>query len=89
MTQAATGRPYGKGVPMGDYRNKMSKGLCLANAILWTVLLAINLHTYVFRWGGLDGFTTFAAIVMALCVAVHWYRYLAYDKKQQEEQNHE
>ena len=74
---------------MGNYRELISKRRCLVNALLWTFVLALNLYNYIFRWGGLDGFTTFCAIVMTLCVVVHWYRYLAYDKKQQEEQNYE
>ncbi len=74
---------------MGNYRDQISKGMCLLNALIWTLVLAINLFNYIFRWGRLDGFTAFCAIVMTLCVAVHWYRYLAYDKKQQEENNHE
>ena len=69
---------------MGNYRELISKRRCLVNAVIWTIVLALNLYNYIFRWGRLDGFTIFCAIVMTLCAAVHWYRYLAYDKKRQE-----
>ena len=78
-----------------DYRKHLKKGECLFNAILWTAipLLYLFLFFYSSSYLYLDLKNTWYGILLlaveVIACAVHWYRYLAYDKKRLEENNHE
>lgn len=81
---------------MGNYRESMSKRSCLFNAVVWSIIIAVNLLLTVDKWrsGYLnDQKALLIVTAIALVVlAIHWYRFLCYDKKintNQEEQNNE
>lgn len=69
-----------------NHREHMKKGECLLSAVLWTAIL--TLHLFLFFYSGsfshLNLKSTWYAILLlaveAICISVHWYRYLAYDK---------
>ena len=75
---------------MGNYREHASKGLCLVNALLFTLVFVLSfVRNFLILGLTFDRVIIACYIVMILCCAVHWYRYLAYDKKRLEENNHE
>ena len=70
---------------MKEYRNRISRGECLAAALLWTLVLVIQLGFFLAAGRSLDGVSMGLAVALVLlqvlCCALQWYRYLAYDRK--------
>ena len=70
---------------MGNYRDYISKRECLFTALIWSVIPALQivfflLYGHAIRGGG----AVCAALLLLLQLsgaALHWRRYLAYDKK--------
>ena len=70
---------------MGNYRNMISKTECLINAIVWSVIPALQIIFFLI-YGPAIGTSGMVYCVLLLLLqlaaaAFHWYRYLAYDKK--------
>lgn len=70
---------------MKRYREFMSRGECLLNALIWSIIPGLQILFYV-RYGGAlpqDSRIYFLILLLLqlLGAALHWYRYLAYDKK--------
>lgn len=71
---------------MGKYREFMTKGECLVNALLQTLILMLQFGLLLFAspalsLGSRGLFALLILLQLASC-AFHWYRCLAYDKKQ-------
>lgn len=70
---------------MGNYREYVSKRECLINALLWSVIPALQIiffFIYGRRLGPSGGIYFVMLLLLQLAAAVfHWCRYLAYDKK--------
>ena len=72
---------------MRNYREYISKGSCLFNAIIWTLLPFLHLSLFFYRGAffNLDLKSTWYGVLLLIvevsACTVHWYRYLAYDKK--------
>lgn len=73
------------------YRNRISRGECLAAALLWTLVLVIQLGFFLAAGRSLDsGSLSYAVILVllqVLCCALQWYRYLAYNWKKSNDNN--
>ena len=70
---------------MGDYRNFMSRAECLVNALIWSLIPALQIIFLLIYGPALETSSmVFAGLLLLLqlsAAAFHWYRYLAYDKK--------
>ncbi|RHR10299.1 hypothetical protein DWX58_07475 [Pseudoflavonifractor sp. AF19-9AC] len=73
------------------YRNRISRDECLAAALLWTLVLAIQLGFFLAAGRSLDGVSMSLAAVLVLlqvlCCALQWYCYLAYNWKKSNDNN--
>ena len=70
---------------MKRYREFMSRGECLLNALIWSVIPGLQILFYV-RYGGALSQDSWIYVLLLLflqlfAAAFHWYRYLAYNKK--------
>ena len=69
---------------MGNYRELISKRECLVNAVLWSVIPALQIGLLLFFPDRLSGnmFWWYVALLLlqSLSCAVHGRRWLAYDK---------
>ena len=67
------------------YRYKFTKKQCLINALVWTPVLGLYALVALVGWpnAGFGGRLLFSVsmLVMVITIGVHWYRWLAYDKK--------
>ena len=70
---------------MGD-RNRISRGECLAAALLWTLVLVIQLGFFLAAGRSL-GYAVILVLLQVLCCALQWYRYLAYNWKKSNDNN--
>ena len=67
------------------YRYKFTKKQCLINALVWTPILLIYVLVSMSGWPG-AGFggrllLSLCMLIVLITIGVHWYRWLAYDKK--------
>ena len=71
----------------------ITRGECLITALLQTLILALQFGAFLFAFSKLNwqnwGLFALLILLQLAAFAFHWYRYLAYDKKQQEENKHE
>ena len=69
---------------MANYREIISKRECLVNAVLWSVIPALQIGLLLFFPDRLSGnmFWWYVALLLlqSLSCAFHWRRWLAYDK---------
>ena len=69
---------------MANYREFISKRECLVNAVLWSVIPALQIGLLLFSPDRLSGnmFWWYVALLLlqSLSCAFHWRRWLAYDK---------
>lgn len=67
------------------YRNRISQGECLAAALLWSLVLVIQLGFFLAAGRSLDsrslGYAVGLVLLQGPCCAFQWYRYLAYNRK--------
>lgn len=68
------------------YRNRISRGECLAAALLWTLVLVIQLGFFLAAGRSL-GYAVILVLLQVLCCALQWYRYLAYNWKKSNDNN--
>lgn len=70
---------------MKRYREFMSRGECLINALIWSVIPALQILFYALYGRTLPQesrmFFLLLLFLQLLGAALHWYRYLAYNKK--------
>ena len=70
---------------MSPYQNRVSRGECLASALMWTIVLAIQLSFFLYAGHSLDsvsmGYVIVLILVQGACCVLQWCRYLAYNKK--------
>ena len=67
------------------YRNRISQGECLAAALLWSLVLVIQLGFFLAAGRSLDsrslGYAVGLVLLQGPCCAFQWCRYLAYNRK--------
>lgn len=67
------------------YRKRISQGECLAAALLWSLVLVIQLGFFLAAGRSLDsrslGYAVGLVLLQGPCCAFQWYRYLAYNRK--------
>lgn len=70
---------------MGNYRDVMSRRGCLATALAWTAIPALSAGFILLYTPDLPpsgrGYSAMLLLLQLLAAAVHWRRWLAYDKK--------
>ena len=70
---------------MGNYRDFMSRTECLINALVWSLIPALQIIFFFFYRPTIEAGSIFFFVLLLLlqlsACAFHWYRYLAYDKK--------
>ena len=71
------------------YRNRISQGECLAAALLWSLVLVIQLGFFLAAGRSLDsrslGYAVGLILLQGPCCAFQWYRYLAYNRKKSDD----
>ena len=71
---------------MENFRKFMTKGECLFSALLQTFTLALQFSLFfLITYPQARKILVLSTLLQLAAFAFHWYRYLAYDKKQQEE----
>ena len=70
---------------MRNYREHTSKKMCLINAVGWSAIFAMNLYNIADLWSSTNSGTQNTLLVLSVMMialaAIHWYRFLCYDKK--------
>ena len=70
---------------MGNYRDVMSRRGCFATALAWTAIPALSAGFILLYTPDLPpsgrGYSAMLLLLQLLTAAVHWRRWLAYDKK--------
>ena len=70
---------------MGNYRDVMSRRGCFATALAWTAIPALSAGFILLdtpdRPPSGRGYSAMLLLLQLLAAAVHWRRWLAYDKK--------
>ena len=76
---------------MGNYRDVMSRRGCFATALAWTAIPALSAGFILLYTPDLPpsgrGYSALLLLLQLLAAAVHWRRWLAYDKKPKIEDN--
>lgn len=76
---------------MGNYRDVMSRRGCFATALAWTAIPALSAGFILLYTPDLPpsgrGYSAMLLLLQLLAAAVHWRRWLAYDKKPKIEDN--
>ena len=69
---------------MGNYRDVMSRRGCFATALAWTAIPALSAGFILLYTPDLPpsgrGYSALLLLLQLLAAAVHWRRWLAYDK---------
>ena len=77
---------------MGNYRDVMSRRGCFATAPAWTAIPALSAGFILLYTPDLPpsgrGYSAMLLLLQLLAAAVHWRRWLAYDKKPKIEDNY-
>ena len=73
------------------YQDRVGRGECLAGAVMWTIVLAIQLSFFLYAGHSLDpvsmGYVIVLVLVQTVCCVLQWYHYLAYNKKKTDYNN--
>ena len=69
---------------MGNYRDQVSRRECLAAALIWSAIPALSIGFFLLYAPDLPpggwGYSALLLLLQLLAAAVHWRRWLAYDK---------